>query len=109
MTKRTEILHEVTLWGALLSIVALLFSAFFFMDARHASDKKVTEVDLRIQQKILDTDINRNAKIMHHYDQKAMEGPLTTAEQNRVKYIQEELDRQYIRQEQLRQLEDNLE
>ena len=109
MTKRTEILHEITLWAAIASIIAIVFSAFFFMDSRHASDKKVTEVELRMQQKVLDTDINRNAKIMHHYDQKQMEGELSQSEKNRVKYIRQELDRQYIRQEQLRQLEDALE
>jgi hypothetical protein len=51
MTKRTEILHEITLWGAILSIIAILFSAFFFMDSRHASDKKVTKVEIELRQR----------------------------------------------------------
>jgi hypothetical protein len=109
MTKRTEILHEITLWGAILSIIAILFSAFFFMDSRHASDKKVTKVEIELRQDILDTDINRNAKIKHHYQQKAMETELSQSDANRVRYIEEELDRQYAEQERLRELEDSLE
>lgn len=109
MTRRTQILHEATLWTTLLSIIGVVFAAFFFMDARHASDQKVNGVEVRMRQTVLDTDINRNAKIKHHYDQIEMERELSKSEQNRKRYVEDELDRQYAEQSRLRELQDALE
>ena len=109
MTKRTDILHELTLWGAIGSIIAMVFAVYFFMDERHASTEKVTSVEIELRQEILDTDIDRNAKILHHYQQKSLESELSKADQNRLKYIELQLDRQYEQQDRLKRLDDELE
>ena len=74
----------------------------------HANEKATKRELLKLEQEVLDTDIDRNAKIRDHYDKIEMERALSPAEESRRKYVIERMARQYIKQERLEQMEDEL-
>lgn len=87
---------------ALAGVVGIAFSVFFYMNKIHApaesiieTRRAILETELRVRAKDLERDINQNAKIRHHYDQKAVEEGLSHADESRLKYVEEELERQY--------------
>ena len=87
--------------AVLATLSAVLVGALNYLNEHHAQRIAVLETELELRSEILDTDINRNAKIRHHYDQVEMQRPLTKPEALRKKYIESELERQYSQQETL--------
>lgn len=104
--KATKLTEVVVLWATLIGII---FGGYFFIDEWKTDKKETRRIETELKQEILDTDIDRNAKIRDHYDKIEMERPLSPAEESRRKYVIERMERQYIKQERLEKIEDELE
>lgn len=97
-------LRTIEVIAVLLTIMGMLWAGKAALDAAHVSHKE----HIQLKRKELDRDITRNAQARYFYDNLASERDLSNAEQSRLKYIEEELERQYEEQAELRQAEDAL-
>lgn len=95
--------------SVVLGLVVVILGGFFFLDGLHATKVALLNTEVEIRQEILDTNINRDAKIRYHYDQLESERPLNKAEKSRKEYVEEELERQYHQQRMLEEKQLELE
>ena len=85
-----DIKFYVEIVGVFLGIIASVFAAFFFMDARHA--KQAVEYELKSE--ILDLDIKKDAENISYYNNKKnVDGELHPAEVSRKQYLEAEMER----------------
>lgn len=76
-----------------LTAAVFLLGGYFFLDDLHASKTAVLESYVELRGEILDTDIKKDAEARVYYRDLAEERPLTPAEQRRLDYLEEQLDR----------------
>jgi len=94
-----NIVNFTAVMVAMLSVFAMLFGAYFTLDEMHASNKKVTGVEIELRQEILDRDIKKDAEARVYYKDKAREGDLDKADEARLEYLEEQLERKYEEQQ----------
>lgn len=85
---------------AVVGLIGLAFSIYFFMDARHASNRDIFEV----KSEILDRDIKKDAEARVYYKDKEIAGTLDQADQRRLEYLEEQLDLKYEEQKIVREI-----
>ena len=117
MDKHNKILTSVNVIMALGGMVGLFFGAFFFLDERHADNEAILKVENRQNQEslqnkrqliqqdvefrkvVLDDQLDRKSEIRHHYKALEQNRELEPAEQARVEYLEDQLERGYKKQE----------
>ena len=95
--------QAATLTLTMLSILAMVITAFLFLDEKHADQKKVLATEISLRKEILDTDIKKNAEARVYYKDIAKTRSLEPAEESRVEYLEEQLEQKYDRQRMLEQ------
>ena len=85
-----DVKFYVEVVAVFLGILATVFAAYFFMDARHA--KHIIEYELKSE--ILDLDIKKDAENISYYSNKNdVDGELHPAESSRKQYLEREMER----------------
>ena len=100
---------------ALGAVVSMIVGALFVMDARHqaqtdaaADAKKLLETEVDLRQEILNRDIKKDSEVRFHYNSKKLLGTLDAADEQRLEYIEEQLEEKYVEQRALQVTEDKL-
>ena len=98
-----RIVDLVAVLVALLSAMAMVFGAYFTLDDLHASKEKVLGVEIDLRQEIIHRDIKKDAEARAHYKDIAQDRSLEPAEESRLEYLEEQLERKYEEQRMLEQ------
>jgi uncharacterized protein YhaN len=69
------------------------------MQQIEAIRKKTVKIDLESNAMILDSELTRKSEIRHHYKQLKKSRDLEPAEESRVDYLEDQLERGYQKQE----------
>lgn len=92
------------------ALFGTVFGIFWFMEERHAQKSSIETIhadnfktELEIRSLILDLDIDRKSEIRHHYKRLESNRDLEPAEEARVEYLEEQLSRQYSKQDMLQE------
>ena len=101
----------------LASLIAIPFGIYFYMNELHATKaesardkqetmeviedlrKKTVKIDLESNAMLLDSELSRKSEIRHHYKQLKKSRTLEPAEESRVDYLEDQLERGYKQQE----------
>ena len=75
-----------------LGVLGMIFTAFFVLEKRHA--KAIIEYEL--QSELLELDIKKDSETLIYYqNKKDTEGDLSISDANRLRYLEEQLERKY--------------
>jgi hypothetical protein len=75
-----------------LGVLGMIFTAFFVLEKRHA--KAIIEYEL--QSELLELDIKKDSETRLYYqNKKDTEGDLSISDANRLRYLEEQLERKY--------------
>lgn len=75
-----------------LGVLGMIFTAFFVLEKRHA--KAIIEYEL--QSELLELDIKKDSETRLYYqNKKDTEGGLSVSDANRLRYLEEQLERKY--------------
>ena len=74
----------VAVIGVVPAAVGATFSAFLWLDNRHAHSPDIVESEARAIRKVAMSDSTRYAELIHHYTQLQKERSLTAAEEARL-------------------------
>lgn len=75
-----------------LGVLGMIFTAFFVLEKRHA--KAIIEYEL--QSELLELDIKKDSETRIYYqNKKDTEGGLSVSDTNRLRYLEEQLERKY--------------
>lgn len=79
---------------AILTLIGIVFGAFFYLQDTHASKLEV----LQVQSQALDMDIKKDAEARAYYKDKESQGTLDDADKRRLEYLEEQLNLKYSKQ-----------
>ena len=92
----------IELAASVIGLIAVFFTVYLFMDARHAKQEALLEMErehtvneLRIREEILNRDIKKDAEAASHYRDLAHDRDLERAEASRKQYLEEQLEQKY--------------
>lgn len=82
-----------------LGVLTTVFSVYFYLDAKHKGTEESNLEILELKEELLDRDIKKDAESRVYYKDLEIErGSLAAAEQRRLNYLEEQLDRKYEEQ-----------
>ena len=90
--------------GLIGGTIAMFSTAFWFMEARHASQLDTIEAELEAKDDTIDT----RAGTAHYYRALADERELTQSEKSRLRHVESQLEQDYKDVERLQQRRDKL-
>ena len=98
-------LRTIEVIALLIGIISAVFGAFFVLDNLHAKRSALLKTEIELRQEIIDRDIKQNAEARVYYKNLSKERSLSPAEESRLEYLEETMERKYEIQNVLREKE----